>query len=493
VIATEPSGAVRGRELGRPGAAIPAVIALGAVLGTVVVAALVARGLWYVALAGALLLPGFVLLHRYPLVAVIAWLLIVPFVVETSNETLRKVYWVFHRGLPVATLLVIAIAPALGVGLRRAGRLGWPEFFMVAYVIATVILIAYTSLDPAATTILFYDRVVAPICLYLIIRLVAPDERDLRRFAPVLLAVLLAQVAIGLISWAAPAALPADWQHNVGQRTGGSLKEPDVFGMAVLFCGLVLFHIAAASSNPVRQRVLAPAVIAVTALATFLTFSRSVWLAGCVAIVGTLLVHRVVVAKIALTLVALVVVVSASGALEGQLAFARLRLDSQASQESALSRLPVILAGTRMWEDKPLFGWGYENFDRYSPRFQGWVRGVFLPDKEHASHNFYITTLAEQGTVGFALLLAPAVIWLVRTIRRRRRLPRVGLMDRRLVIILWLVAASHVIVNNFMRMQVPFGLGIWWITLALIATLVDAAAPTRVGASERVERGNARA
>jgi hypothetical protein len=64
-------------------------------------------------------------------------------------------------------------------------------------------------------------------------------------------------------------------------------------------------------------------------------------------------------------------------------------------------------------------------------------------------------------------------LWWVRWRSRRARLPKTGFLSGQLVAALWLIVAAHVVVNNFSRMQVPFGFGIWWLTLGLIATVVD--------------------
>jgi hypothetical protein len=43
------------------------------------------------------------------------------------------------------------------------------------------------------------------------------------------------------------------------------------------------------------------------------------------------------------------------------------------------------------------------------------------------------------------------------------------------LLIFWLAILSHVVVNNFSNMRVVFGLGIWWMTLAFIATILSGA------------------
>jgi hypothetical protein len=153
------------------------------------------------------------------------------------------------------------------------------------------------------------------------------------------------------------------------------------------------------------------------------------------------------------------------------------RFRSEQSEESALSRLPVVYAAIRMFRAKPLLGWGYENFDRFDRDFQSRVGNLVTPEKDHASHNLYLTLLAEQGAVGFVLFLGPAFYWLFRSWAYRRRADRSGLVGGNLVGVLWLVLVAVVVVSNFHRMQVPFGFGIWWLSLGLIASVVGRRRP----------------
>jgi O-antigen ligase len=170
--------------------------------------------------------------------------------------------------------------------------------------------------------------------------------------------------------------------------------------------------------------------------------------------------------------------------LHDQIDFAHDRLVSEQSAESALTRLPVLYASIRMFQSKPLFGWGYEQFDRFDRAFQGRVGNLISPEKDFGSHNLYLTILAEQGVVGLILFLGPAVYWLLRSKAGSTNIPRTGFVDRKLLGTLWLVLASHFIANNFSRMLIPFGLGMWWVALGFIASMVHYYSPQ----SERVKR-----
>jgi O-antigen ligase len=431
------------------------------------VAYLLSAGLWYAALALIVVVPGFVLLNRAPLSAVAIWLLFVPYFLQSSGPP-RYAYWAMHRALPVVAILVLVASRILGIRSRPLGRLGGPELLMAAYVLVSVLSIAYTSPAFGTSVINLYDRVVVPMCLYLVVRLARPTEGSLRWLVPIAAITVATQTLIGALSWLAPGTLPAEWLGRAGSRTIGSVGSPSVYGVAVLAAGAFALH-AAATEPRRRVRIALRLVFGAAVLMAVLTFSRGVWLAAVVVVAAMVIVHPRQVQRVAVMAVPLLIALSLTGAVSGQIETIQNRLQSE---ETALERLPIALASWRMFEQKPLTGWGFDNFDRYDREFQSEVAD-FIPEKDHASHNVYLTLLAEQGLVGWMLFLAPAMWLLVRTVRVFSSLPRTGLVSRKLVVVLWGVLAAHVTVNNFSNMRVVFGLGQWWLVLGLIATLVS--------------------
>ena len=453
---------------------------VAAVVGAVVFASLVSTGRWYLALACLLAVPAVALIDRYPIAVVILWLVVAPLIAETDDNSTRKVFWLVHRGLPIATLALVAFASATGLTDRRLPRLGPAELMMAGYVAVTFLSIAYTAADPDASAYRLYDTVVVPMCLYLLVRLLEPDEQALRRILPAAVFLLLSQSLIGILSWVAPAMLPSEWLGKLGQRTTGSLRTPDVLAVTVLFSGLFILGLGM-NARGVARRTGAVLLFALALIMVFLTYSRGCWIAGLVALAGVMLLTRKALGQIVLVAVPLALFLVLSGVLSGPIDVARNRLQSEESEESALSRLPVVYASLRMIGEEPSFGWGYENFDRFDREFQRPVGNLVAPEKDHASHNLYLTIFVEQGIVGLVLFCGPAVWWLARTKSRWRYLPTHGITGRTLIGALWLVIAGHFIVNNFSRMQVPFGFGIYWLTLGLIASLVSRRLPARDG------------
>jgi O-antigen ligase len=454
-------------EFLRGGALATLVIIFAAVIGRVV-----ATGRWYVALGLVLILPAVAIFRRYRLAILAIWLLVAPFVVETNDASVRKLFWLVHRGLPLAAVLVIGLGYLLGSHRRTSFRFGWPELMMGGYLVATALSIFYTSDAPLATGYLFYDRVLIPMCLYFLIRLVEPKEYELRLLVPVAAFILITQSVIGAVSWIAPHALPVAWQGLEGARTTGSLVHPNVFGTTLLFCGLLSLHGALSVPHGSGSRWGLLTLFLLALVMAFITFSRATWLAAGLVVLGLLFVYPRALSRLGRVAIPLIALAAVTGIASGALKTADDRFMSASSNESALSRLPVDVAAFRMFEAKPLIGWGYENFNRYDRQFQA-VVGGYYPTKDHAAHNLYLTLLAEQGILGLLLFLGPALWWLVLTPSAMRNMPKRGFLRPQLLAILWLAFGSFFLVNQFSNFRVTFGLGMWWVVLGLIGSLVD--------------------
>jgi O-antigen ligase len=450
-----------------------AVFALG-------VAELAARDRYLLAIAATLVIPIAVALYRRPVAVVVLWLLFAPLVMVVEGSAPRQIFWLVHRMLPVAALGATVLGPVFGTTLRRLPRVGLLELCMGGYVLATLLSIAATSPDRLADAYLLYDRIVVPMVLFLVLRLHAPDEDTIARWFPVLAALVLSQAAFGVLSWVAPEVLPDPWLNRAGSRTTGSLRHPNVYGITLLFGSALAFHLGRAAPPRSLRRVASTALLLVASVMAILTLSRATWLAVLVVLAGLAWLHPRALLKASIGLVPIVLLVTSSGVVGGITGEAlSARLYSETSEESALSRLPVVMASVRMFEARPVVGWGYNRFDDHDQQFQEGLIGLFVPTKDHASHNLYLTMLAEQGLVGAGLYLGPAGLLAWRTARSRRYL-RLHVRDRQLVVTLWLVLGAQVVVTMFSNLRVPFGFGVWWICLALIAVVTDRARPPRV-------------
>lgn len=443
----------------------------------VVVAWLIIAGLWYFAAILIFALPVLVVIHRHPFVSVMIWLLLAPFLLHSNTATERYVYWAIHRALPMLTLLMMALSAGLHINQRRTARPGPAEAAMAGYVLISIASILWMNHQPVATFYLFYDRILVPMALYLIIRFAEPSERELRWLLAAAVFIVLSQGVIGILSQFAPGLIPSQWMENAGERTVGTLINAAIYTIALMFGGLVLAH-AAQQREPVWLRRVYVLCFLLAMYGTFISFSRASWLGGMVVGLGLLLIYPRFILRLTIVLAPLVLLL-AGVLLADQLEWAEERLYSAEAENSATSRVPIMVGAYHMFLVKPVTGWGYNNFDLYDRSFYGRLLDVAGDNKDHASHNYFLTILAEQGLPGLLLYLGPMFYWLIITARRYSFLPANGLRSRKLVLMLWLVILFHVIVSNFINMIVVYGLGIWWITLGLIGYLLESAGAPR--------------
>lgn len=439
---------------------------------------LVGYGAWYMVLTLGLAVPVFTALHRYPLAMVGVWVALTPLLAVTDSGAIRRAFWLLHRGLPLIALIVVIVGSLVGLRPRPTAKLGWAEILAIGYLFATTLSLMYTGVDVGLSATHIYDRIFIPIMLYLLVRLLQPDADALRKLVPILLFVLGVQVIVGVISWTVPGVLPSAWLNNVGLRTVGTLNETNLFGVTALGSGLLLLHSATADDRWSRiQRLALFGAATIGLFAAFFTFSRAVWFALFLTVLGLVALYPKFVRQLFMVALVVLAVTFQLGLLQGPIEYAQDRFRSEQADESALSRLPVMLASLRMFQDRPAFGFGYENFDRYDLYYQSRVGDLYYPDKDHASHNVFLTILAEQGLIGIVLFLGPLAYWAARSNAARRRLPRDGLVSSKLLALMWLFVLGQFVVHNFSRLQVSYGFGLWWLSLGLIGSIVARSVP----------------
>ena len=166
-----------------------------------------------------------------------------------------------------------------------------------------------------------------------------------------------------------------------------------------------------------------------------------------------LLERRAAVVRTALALLALLVVVSAVGLLGGRLGVApqydvmlgRMSSAVSGNDKSVLGRLGTLRVGLDAYRERPLLGWGPENFR------SAWGRHV--TDEEYSgrivdqAHNKVVDTLVSTGTVG---LFIYAVLWLALALAALRlALSRDG-PDRRFAVAMAGVLAGYLAVSLFL-------------------------------------------
>ncbi len=78
----------------------------------------VALGLWQVAVAAVMVVPAAAIIARSPFAGVLAWLLLVPYVIQQLTVDVHPIVWALHR-LSVPAVLVLVIVYHL-LGIRQS-------------------------------------------------------------------------------------------------------------------------------------------------------------------------------------------------------------------------------------------------------------------------------------------------------------------------------------------------------------------------------------
>jgi O-antigen ligase len=444
---------------------------LGAGLGGLL-AVLIVRGAWHFALPISLLVPMSILINRYPFVAIAIWMAVMPWF--PFQGTYKYVYFIVHRFLIPLALGIHILSRMLKLKKHSPVQLGPAELAMVAFGAMCAISIFVTGNDWKMLVSWLPDWYLVPFMAYWLIRFSNAQEQDLKRLIPLMLLLNLAECAIGLVSWFAPGALPSIWRHQlVGDRIVGTFGGPPAYAHVLIFFLVFLYH-EAMSRKRGRARTFLILTFGLGAVCIFFTFTRSAWLAGILVLLGLLYLYPKSTASLIAVVVPIAVILSA-GVFAGEFAHASERLNE--TEEGANARLVLANAGKNMFYARPVFGWGFGNYDRYDWKFMERV-GETSPTewqiKKGTSHNTYLTILAEMGVVGFFLLYFPVIWWLGLTIKTLLQLPKKGLWSRRLLIAMWLPIGAHMVVSQSIDMRFYYySLTLFWLNLGLVANVVQ--------------------
>jgi len=440
---------------------------LGGVAAGIGVAALMTSENWVLLAPLVLALPAILLFIRYPLVAIMIWLLAFPFLVELQGAGPRYLYWILHRAM-IPVVLGLVVLTRGRSRHRQPVRFGLPELFMLfflLYVVANILVLGKTRIP---SLIHVYDRLFVPFCMYALVRLLAPSPADMLRLMPVAFVSLLVQCGVSFLSWFKPDVLPEYWLHP--GRTTGSLGSPAIYTGVLMFFTLLLLQYAVDSQKRWLRSIVFLAVL-LGFFGVFFSFSRGSWVGGLLVLIGLIRLYPRTMLRAAVV-VAVVLVLAGSVFLQQEFSWASQRLENQKTAED---RIIIFVAGASMAAARPLFGWGYDNYNSNVARFTQNVGDIYY-DKTHSSHNSTMTILAELGLVGFVLSVLPVALWLRRSLKIRRLMPQTGFAGWPFLALLWLCLLNLFAVSCFsdiVSTANPAGLALFWMTLGFVGSLVD--------------------
>lgn len=216
------------------------------------------------------------------------------------------------------------------------------------------------------------------------------------------------------------------------------------------------------------------------------SFTRAAW----VSLIGALGVFLVL--KLRIPVWALVVMALAGGGIywanEEQITLALERNREESSDDlrehvrsisnissdaSNLERINRWNSALRMWQERPVFGWGPGTYMfQYAP-FQASSERTIISTNFGLggnAHSEYLGPLSEQGVPGMLLMVALVVVTGLRVLRLYQRIPDGA--DRRLLVALFMGLVTyylHGVLNNFLdldKASIPF-----WAFTAMIVLL----------------------
>jgi O-antigen ligase len=339
---------------------------------------------------------------RWPALFPLAAVLVLPFriPIESGGQTanlLVPLYFVVAGGG------LAFVRRRLRAGGGEAPEHGVLEWILLGFVVLYAIQASYSAdFTKALEQVVFFYVPFA--LLYALLRAITWTRELAFRCLGVLVGLGLLFSLVGFAEYATRTVflnpdVVASNQFQTYFRVNSLFFDPNIFGR---FLTLVMLALVATMLWSPRRRTVgwAGAAVAVLFAGLVLTLSQSS--------LGALLVGLVVLAALrfnlrwtlaavgAIAVVALVVVLAVPGAV-------KLNLGSGKSVDKATSgRVDLIKGGLRLFEHRPVAGWGTGSFSKEYRRHER----VSSERAADASHTIPVTIAAEQGVLGLLVYLA---------------------------------------------------------------------------------------
>ncbi|MFF8831731.1 O-antigen ligase family protein [Streptomyces sp. NPDC015131] len=332
-----------------------------------------------------------------------------------------------------ASALLVAVC-AVRVARHRARPLSRTGAAVLGLPVLGVCAAAVTSYDPSVSLpgVARYLQVfvLVPLAVVLTVR----DRRDFTVVAWAVIALALAQGALGVVQYAT-----GTGASYMGEdvRAVGTFGAGDVMGMATVVAYGIVAATGIALGGPDRARSRAGTWALVCGglllVPLVVSFSRGAWIAtvaACALLLALTGLRRAV--RVGLVAAALGVVLVGGLGVGSQMVQERVASISQvtdAPDRSVTDRYTMWAAAAGMWRSEPLTGVGLKGFPQYrdtnaslglssgsdtAGAGQGYQRQPLL-----SPHNMYLLVLGEQGLIG---LLTVAGGWLALLVCAVRRL-----------------------------------------------------------------------
>jgi O-antigen ligase len=330
-------------------------------------------------------------------------------------------------GLTAAALLLALGALCTSTALPRARnvvrRPRWLLLF--AALLVWLILSLAWSENPSRGfhELKDWGRIAVVVC---VIALTVRTRRDVRLILLGLIVGPMLSVAFGLVHPTSAAALAANANAtttSVGGRLTGAIGDPNFLALTIVPAIVLAVAVRTRMTAAWRWVLLGAIVLLVVGLGA--TESRGGVLSALVALVVAVAITPRRRGGVALAAVSVIALCGAYLALNHA---ALHRVTS--GEDAGNGRVELWTVAWRMTAQHPILGVGLNNFTVNSARYvdrPGSMRFVnLIAEKPHVVHNTYLSSLAETGIVGLALLLIVMVAGLSSAWKAAQRFERRG-------------------------------------------------------------------
>jgi O-antigen ligase len=344
-----------------------------------------------------------ILLTIAPAQLFLGWLFLAPLLQESASKT--------HLGHVLSIALYTAPPLALLIkwltSREPSPRREWFDLLPAAYVLVVLVSLATMAtkeLRPS-TIHLLYQNVMLGVLVYYLVAFWRGALPPMMRIVQVLLLAAALQALMAVIDGATGWNLWHDTSWSgADPRAIATLGNPAVTG-AFIGIGMVVALGVLCWQGPATLRVLAWVMLVVAIPGLYATKTRGPILATAIAAALCVLLSRRtrllgvgVAAAAALALVAFWPQIQSSSTYRN-----RFHNTQNVDARIVLQNVSITLA-----EKRPIFGWGYNSFDRV--KFKVPVNSTSIPAAQalqSTSHDTFLTILVEYGGVGLVLFLLP--------------------------------------------------------------------------------------
>jgi O-antigen ligase len=350
----------------------------------------------------------------------VVWLFAAPLLQETGGDT--HIEHILALGLYTAPPFVVCVKGLLAHGARP--RREWLDFlpvFFVALVFASLAITSTSSLRSGAVGTLrdFYQTVALGAVLYYVAGFWRGRSLSVVQISWAVLASAVLQSAMVIVEWRTGWNLwrNASWHVPGDMRATGTFANPEITG-AFIGAGLVLGLAVLCWEGPLRLRRVAAGMVVLGLPALYATKTRGPILATLIVAAAVVLLSRRtrIIGIGSLALVGLLLALYWPQIRSSQLYATRI-----GESQNIQIRLVLQKASINLALQKPIFGWGYNSFDRVKFKVPLYSNTVPVSEAlQYTSHDTFLTILVEYGAVGLLLFLVPFVPVMLRAARRAR-------------------------------------------------------------------------